>query len=109
MIAVGIDLGTTNSVCAIMNENKTIKYIQFDYQNILPSCLYDDGKNKNIGKKAKQRGMMKLEYYIASTKRHMEDGEYRYHVGNKEYSAEDVEGIAEPFDGDVDWNNIKKG
>ncbi|MCD7808950.1 MAG: Hsp70 family protein [Erysipelotrichaceae bacterium] len=90
MVIVGIDLGTTNSVCAIRDEDKTIKYIQFDNQTILPSCLYDDGKSKYIGKKAKQKGLMKPEYYIASAKRHMEDGEYRYHVGNKAYSAEDV-------------------
>ena len=88
-ITVGIDLGTTNSACAIYKDRQ-LQYIKFDHLEILPSCLYDDGKSLLIGKRAKARGLIHPEYYIASAKRKMGESNYYFKAGNKEYSPEDV-------------------
>ena len=88
-ILVGIDLGTTNSACAIY-ENKQLQYINFDGSEILPSCLYEDDKVLLIGKKAKSRGLLHPENYVASAKRYMDDRNYRFNVNGKTYSPEDV-------------------
>ena len=89
-LKVGIDLGTTNSACAIINENGQVEYIKFDQNYLLPSCLFDDGSTKLIGQNAKNRGRLKPEYCIRSSKRVMGEQDYRYTVGNKEYTPEDV-------------------
>lgn len=88
-IRVGIDLGTTNSVCA-MSTDKRINYIKIDNSFMLPSCLYDDGKIKIVGNRAKSRGQLHPENYISSSKRKMEDSQYSYTIGKKTYSPEDV-------------------
>ena len=88
-ILVGIDLGTTNSACAIY-KNKQLQYINFDGSEILPSCLYEDGKVLLIGKKAKSRGLLHPENYVASAKRYMDDRNYHFNVNGKSYSPEDV-------------------
>lgn len=89
-VEVGIDLGTTNSVCAIMNEDGKVEIVEFDYERILPSSLYDDGNKKIVGRKAKQRGMMHPENYISSSKRHMEEENYYFSQCQGKYTPEDV-------------------
>ena len=88
-VEVGIDLGTTNSVCAIMKEDGKVEIVEFDHERILPSSLYDDGKII-VGRRAKQRGMMHPENYISSSKRHMEEENYYFRQCQGKYTPEDV-------------------
>ena len=88
-VEVGIDLGTTNSVCAIMKEDGKVEIVEFDHERILPSSLYDDGKII-VGRRAKQRGIMHPENYISSSKRHMEEENYYFRQCQGKYTPEDV-------------------
>ena len=90
MINVGIDLGTTNSVCAWMNEQSQIQYIQFDNNILLPSYLYDDGNHQYVGMTAKNRGLLHPQNVISSAKRHMDDLSYQYTIGGHQYTPQDV-------------------
>lgn len=68
MNAVGIDLGTTNTVCCYINDSQGFSTIRFDGQEVLPSALlYERGKI-TIGKNAKQKSVISNQRYIESSK-----------------------------------------
>ena len=70
-IIVGIDLGTTNSVVAIMDADKNVRTITIEGNKLLPSVvsLTDDGFI--VGQTAKNMALLEPEKTVASIKRKM--------------------------------------
>lgn len=69
---IGIDLGTTNTVCCTVTRGK-FDFIKFRLKDILPSALlYKDGK-VTVGEKARKKAVVFAENYLGSTKTFMGD------------------------------------
>ncbi len=89
-IAVGIDLGTTNSVLAYM-ENGQLKFVRFQGVESLSSVIFIDDKNNiSVGRQAKNRAVTKPENFIKSSKAFMGDNNKYWNINNKKYSPTDV-------------------
>ena len=87
---VGIDLGTTNTVCATFNNS--FDFIKSKRGYILPSVLmYKDGKI-TIGDAAKQRAMRNPENTISSSKTSMGDFTKKWKIEDREFTPTDVAG-----------------
>lgn len=69
---IGIDLGTTNSLIATINEADRLPYcITTDAESIVPSALYFDSEHIQVGKKAVEQMIRHPENAIYSVKRLM--------------------------------------
>lgn len=89
MNAIGIDLGTTNSVACILR-NGQFEFLKFSGKDILPSAvLYDDG-NILVGDKAKRKSKLNAEHFISSAKTFMGDRKHKWKIDNREFTATDV-------------------
>lgn len=87
--AVGIDLGTTNSVCCTMSNGK-FETIKIQRKDTLSSViLYKDGKI-SIGEKAKKRSVLFSKNYIKSSKTYMGEMDKIWEIEDKEFTPTDV-------------------
>ena len=85
---VGIDLGTTNTVCCTFNN--TYEFIKNKRGFILPSVLmYKDGKII-VGDSAKQRALRNPNNVISSSKTYMGDPEKRWAIDDMVFTPTDV-------------------
>ncbi len=87
----GIDLGTTNSAAAILNElGKPEIVANTDGERITPSLLFFDEQGVEIGHAAKDRAKSILpeegKRYVMEIKRKMPDLDHRVSILGKEYS-----------------------
>ncbi len=90
-LIVGIDLGTTNSVVAIL-EDKLPKTLLVDSQKLLPSvvCLTEEGML--VGKVAKNMAVLEPQNTVASIKRKMgQDVEVT--IGNRKMRPEEISSV----------------
>lgn len=87
---IGIDLGTTNSVIAVMDKNGPAIVPNSLGDRLTPSVV---GFAKNgevlVGKKAKRGAIMNVGRTIFSTKRHMGTN-HRYTIDDKEYTPQEI-------------------
>ena len=91
MRKVGIDLGTTNTVVTI-KEDDGIHVIEVDNSVLIPSVFYYN-KVRNlrlVGKRARVRGLIHANNYIKSTKRFMDSPQKRFTASGENFSAEDI-------------------
>ncbi len=82
---VGIDLGTTNSVCCRI-ENGQFKFLKFGSRELLPSALmYKDGKI-TVGEKARRKAVINPENYIESSKTFMGDSKKFWNIDDRNFT-----------------------
>ena len=91
-IIVGIDLGTTNSVVAIMDADKNVRTITIEGNKLLPSVvsLTDDGFI--VGQTAKNMALLEPEKTIASIKRKM-GKDILVTIGDKKMRPEEISAL----------------
>jgi molecular chaperone DnaK len=91
-IIVGIDLGTTNSVVAIMDADKNVKTLTVEGNKLLPSVvsLTDDGFI--VGQTAKNMALLEPEKTVASIKRKM-GKDITVAIGDKKMRPEEISAL----------------
>lgn len=88
--AVGIDLGTTNSVVSIFRRG-VVETLPIDGRSTMPSVVsFRDGANPLVGQAAKSRLLLDPETTVASVKRSMGDRGKQYTIGRKSLSPVDI-------------------
>lgn len=87
---IGIDLGTTNSLVSVW-KNGSIQLIPNSFGEYLtPSIVsFDNDGTVHVGKVAKEMLITNPQATFCEFKRNM-GTDYRYHVGDKEYRAEEL-------------------
>ena len=108
---IGIDLGTTFSCMAYINEDGQPQIIpNSEGDNITPSSVLFDGNTTVVGKEAKSQSIMEPENFEQFVKRHMGERDYLFRTSDGEtYSPEAVSAIilsklkqdAESYLGDI--------
>lgn len=92
---VGIDLGTTFSAVAYIDEKGNPRIIENkDGDNTTPSAVLFDGEKILVGKSAKKKSKSKPNAYEAFVKRHMGENSYTFTAPDgKSYRPEDISAI----------------
>ena len=108
--SVGIDLGTTNSVIAVIDEAGEATVIALaEGSRLCPSVVgFSKAGERLVGQLAKRQAITNPERTISSIKRHI-GTRYRVNIDGKEYSPEEISAMilqklradAEAFLGDV--------
>ena len=86
---IGIDLGTTNSVAAYM-ENGKIEYIKFRNRENIPSVLFYQNDKITIGDKAKKKSNLYPSHYIKSSKTYMGNMDKKWDIDGRIFTPTDV-------------------
>lgn len=91
--AVGIDLGTTNSVVSIYRRG-VVETIAVDGRSTMPSVVsFRDNGAPLVGQAAKSRLLLDPEHTFASVKRFMGNHKQCFHVGQRSLSPVDISGL----------------
>ena len=92
--AVGIDLGTTYSAVACVDEyGKAIVLKNSDGQNTTPSVVFFDPPNYVVGETALQSTLTDPSRVVQFVKRFMGQPNYRVHIEGSEYSPQFVSAL----------------
>jgi len=87
---LGIDLGTTNSVVAVMEKNGPFIVPNSLGERITPSVVgFSKAGEVLVGKKAKRGAIMNVGRTVFSIKRHMGTG-FRARIEGKEYTPQEI-------------------
>lgn len=86
---VGIDLGTTNSVVAVMEGGEPIVIANAEGARTTPSVVAFKGQERLVGVIAKRQAVLNPDETISSIKRHMGQN-YHVKIEGKEYSPEEI-------------------
>jgi molecular chaperone DnaK len=90
---LGIDLGTTNSVVAVMDRNGPVIVPNSLGERLTPSVVgFSKGGDILVGKKAKRGAVMNIGRTVFSVKRHMGTS-YRVRIEGKEYTPQEISSI----------------
>ncbi len=90
-IIFGIDLGTTYSCIAYVDEyGKAVVVPNREYKLTTPSVVLFDGENRVIGEEAKNAAITEPDHVVEMVKRHMGEPNWRFQYDGKDYSAEEV-------------------
>lgn len=84
----GIDLGTTNSVIARLEQGRT-EIIPIENSNLVPSVVSFQEDEILVGQRARNRAILSPEVTVQSAKREMGSG-HIYHLQNRDCSPEEV-------------------
>ena len=88
---IGIDLGTTNSVVAVMEGGNPTVITNNESTKLTPSVVgFKKDGSKLIGQMAKRQAVSNPDRTVISIKRHMGEGNYRVHIMGKDYSPEEI-------------------
>jgi len=110
---IGIDLGTTNSVCAVMEGGEPTVIPSAEGGRLFPSVVAVKGEERMVGQVAKRQAVVNPEHTISSIKRFMgrkfddpeverarklvpykvtaaSNGDVRVWMGDKEYSPPEI-------------------
>jgi molecular chaperone DnaK len=89
--AVGIDLGTTNSVVAVMEGGEPTVIPNAEGSRTTPSvvALSKTGEVL-VGEVAKRQAVTNPERTVRSVKRHMGDRSWRFRADGKEFSPQEI-------------------
>ncbi|SOC09109.1 molecular chaperone DnaK [Ureibacillus xyleni] len=88
-IQVGIDLGTTNTVCCWIKDGKE-QYVRFAGKDTLPSILMYTNNQVFIGDVAKRRSIQNPDNFIRSAKTYMGDESWVQEIDGRSFNATDV-------------------
>ncbi|MCQ2359463.1 MAG: molecular chaperone DnaK [Phascolarctobacterium sp.] len=88
---IGIDLGTTNSVVAVMEGGEPTVIANKEGSRTTPSVVgFAKNGEQLVGQLAKRQAVSNPDRTISSIKRHMGEGSYRVTVDDKKYSPEEI-------------------
>uniref|UniRef100_E6Q1R9 Chaperone Hsp70, co-chaperone with DnaJ n=1 Tax=mine drainage metagenome TaxID=410659 RepID=E6Q1R9_9ZZZZ len=88
---VGIDLGTTNSVVAVMEGNSPTVIANSEGSRTTPSVVaFSKTGERLVGQLAKRQAVTNPERTISSIKRHMGEGDYRVKIDGKDYTPQEI-------------------
>ncbi|MCQ2372816.1 MAG: molecular chaperone DnaK [Phascolarctobacterium sp.] len=88
---IGIDLGTTNSVVAVMEGGNPTVITNNESTKLTPSVVgFKKDGSKLVGQMAKRQAVSNPDRTVISIKRHMGEGAYREHIMGKDYSPEEI-------------------
>ena len=88
---IGIDLGTTNSVVAVMEGGEPTVITNQEGSRLTPSVVgFAKNGERLVGQLAKRLAVSNPDRTISSIKRHMGEGSYRVTVDGKKYSPEEI-------------------
>ena len=91
-LIVGIDLGTTNSVVSVIDEEKNPMTIEVDGVKLLPSVVSLAENGFMVGQIAKNMLVLEPSKTIASIKRHMGE-DIVFPIGDKNMRPEEISGL----------------
>lgn len=87
---IGIDLGTTNSCVAVLENDQPVVITNSEGQRTTPSVVaFTKNGERLVGEPAKRQAAVNVERTFFSVKRHMGSG-YRAKVDGKMYSAPEI-------------------
>ncbi|MBR6723039.1 molecular chaperone DnaK [bacterium] len=87
---IGIDLGTTNSVVAVMEGGKPTVIANAEGSRTTPSIVgFSKTGERLVGQLAKRQAIVNPDKTIASIKRHMGD-DYKVNVDGKDYTPQEI-------------------
>ena len=88
---VGIDLGTTNSVVAVMEGSSPTVIANAEGSRTTPSVVaFTKTGERLVGQLAKRQAITNPDRTIASIKRHMGEGDYRVKIDGKDYTPQEI-------------------
>jgi len=88
---VGIDLGTTNSVVAVMEGNSPVVIPNSEGSRTTPSVVaFTKTGERLVGQLAKRQAITNPDRTIASIKRHMGEGNYTVKIDGKDYTPQEI-------------------
>jgi molecular chaperone DnaK len=88
---VGIDLGTTNSVVAVMEGAQPVVIPNSEGSRTTPSVVaFTKTGERLVGQLAKRQAITNPDRTIASIKRHMGEGDYRVKIDGKDYTPQEI-------------------
>ncbi len=88
---VGIDLGTTNSVVAVMEGSSPAVIPNSEGSRTTPSVVaFTKTGERLVGQLAKRQAITNPDRTIASIKRHMGEGDYRVKIDGKDYTPQEI-------------------
>ncbi len=88
---VGIDLGTTNSVVAVMEGPSPVVIPNSEGSRTTPSVVaFTKTGERLVGQLAKRQAITNPDRTIASIKRHMGEGDYRIKIDGKDYTPQEI-------------------
>ncbi len=88
---IGIDLGTTNSVVAVMEGGEPTVITNPEGSKLTPSVVgFAKNGERLVGQLAKRQAVSNPDRTISSIKRHMGEGSYRVTIDDKKYSPEEI-------------------
>jgi molecular chaperone DnaK len=89
--AVGIDLGTTNSVVAVMEGGEPTVIPNAEGSRTTPSVMALSKTGEVlVGEVAKRQAVTNPERTVRSVKRHMGDRSWRFRADSKEFSPQEI-------------------
>jgi len=86
---IGIDLGTTNSVVAVMEAGKPVIIPNAEGDRLTPSVVAFKGEERLIGQLAKRQAVSNPNRTIRSIKRHM-GSDYKVKIDNHSYTPQEI-------------------
>ena len=88
---IGIDLGTTNSVVAVMEGGEPTVITNPEGSRLTPSVVgFTKDGQRLVGQMAKRQAVSNPTRTVASIKRHMGESGYRVEIDDKKYSPEEI-------------------
>ncbi|MDY6029825.1 MAG: molecular chaperone DnaK [Acidaminococcaceae bacterium] len=88
---IGIDLGTTNSVVAVMEGGEPTVITNQEGSRLTPSVVgFSKNEEELVGQLAKRQAVSNPDRTISSIKRHMGEAGYKVEIGGKKYSPEEI-------------------
>ena len=88
---IGIDLGTTNSVVAVMEGGEPTVIANKEGSRTTPSVVgFAKNGDQLVGQLAKRQAVSNPDRTISSIKRHMGEGSYRVTIDGKKLSPEEI-------------------
>ena len=88
---VGIDLGTTNSVVAVMEGSSPVVIPNSEGSRTTPSVVaFTKTGERLVGQLAKRQGITNPDRTISSIKRRMGEGDYRVKIDGKDYTPQEI-------------------
>ncbi len=87
---IGIDLGTTNSCVAVMENGEPVVITNAEGNRTTPSVVgFQKDGERLVGQVAKRQAVANADRTVTSIKRHM-GSDYRVHIDDKSYSPQEI-------------------
>ena len=92
--AVGIDLGTTNSVVSVLEGGEPTVIANAEGARTTPSVVaFAKNGEVLVGEVAKRQAVTNVDRTIRSVKRHMGDTSWNVDIDGKKYNAQEISGL----------------